>query len=1354
MKRFVFLAFVFLSVCVFSSVLPNGVRLRKVDFNKGYIQVNFDLPEFNLKKVNTKGGVFTKIVVDDFGYSPDYGKAMLPTCSFSVMLNSDTLPSVNVVSFQKEVIKIDAPVFPVQKPWPKSRRIEDRPFTIDHRYYKTEKPAFKLITVEGPYIIRGKRGATVTIHPFQYFPKKNVIVVYTKLVLRVNNAVVRFDRASIASERIFSKIFLNYFKPDSKKDKSASMGRILIITPSKFADTLAPLVDHKTAMGYSVDVFTLDDTGSSREQIHDFIAQRYSSVNTRPDFVILVGDTGDIPAYVGSTEDNPYTDLYYSTVDGNDYFPDVSLGRLSVLTEGQLTNMINKIVYMESSLGGLPQNAVFITADDNYQITEGTHNYVIDNYFEPNNYDCQKLYYHTYGATKSDIANAVNSGKIFVVYSGHGSPSEWYISYSTEFTSNDVNNLLSNTVYPFVYSFACQTGEYEYSTCYGEAWVRGEHGACAFWGSSVYSYWDEDDVLEREIFKSMFVDSIFQVGPMFNAGKIGLYNHYNGGGSTLRYFQQYNLFGDPSTYTKSYHPISMGQIFLDKEAVACGDSIEVELWDSDLTEGTIDVTVEDLLTGDSTVISLSRVDEGKYTASITPSELFGSGSGLFEVDYHDANFGGTGDRVVKREFYMDCEAPYPVYFRAYSNSSTSGKLKIKFNEECSIIHVYLNTYPEDQRVEDFVVKNTYEVNKVFENLEPDKRYSADIWVIDTLGNSFSQIGAMLFKTIQSDNVKQSQCDSEDDFTHGAIYGNDVWAITTSNWAVSNGTCWFGAEKNTTTSSYLLYGPVDLGDGDYTLSFYHTYHMEYGYDGGLVEISTDGGNTFVDAGPYMMENGYNSVLEGGMYEGRLAFTGGEFGTMKKTVINLSPFKGKSVYIRFICSSDPSVSLDGGGWYIDNISVDSVTYPDNREFLVAVKTTSVISMLPYENTNVTADLYDSNGGTFPVASRTFTLSKDTAVHTNLGSIFDGETLNDNTLYTVVFTSNKRFGLYLMDDITDSRGDMRNWTEGNFKWNKITVPVPHIAPEINYWDTLIQVANVGMDDAEYGLAYSPLDVFMPFDRCTCHPYASRQYNVIHDIFNDSWPDYKVNMANVLSTGTDGYLPVCATEVFEVKNKANSCKLTLEQSLSKTLYVAHIDNSDYWWTGLAIINPDRENTAVVEVVPFDMDGNELDNGRLRFFLNPGEHYAFVTKDVLPLNAAWLRVDSDIPVMGYELFGTMNRKLLTGVDLIDKPSVEVLLPVIDSTNDWTGITIINPFNIDNNVKIMCYYQGTVVHEKDVTLDGFSKWVGLLSDIYSGDVDMVKVVSDHGIVSFCLEGNGHDDSTMTKLGGVKGFEVY
>ena len=105
----------------------------------------------------------------------------------------------------------------------------------------------------------------------------------------------------------------------------------------------------------------------------------------------------------------------------------------------------------------------------------------------------------------------------------------------------------------------------------------------------------------------------------------------------------------------------------------------------------------------------------------------------------------------------------------------------------------------------------------------------------------------------------------------------------------------------------------------TLSFWHRFNTEDGWDGGVVEISTNGGTTWTDLGSKMISGKYNGALGTGSNNpigGRAAFTG-LISSFMKTTINLSSYAGQSVTIRFRFASDDNTAPAGGGWFVDDI-----------------------------------------------------------------------------------------------------------------------------------------------------------------------------------------------------------------------------------------------------------------------------------------------------------------------------------------------------------------------------------------------------------------------------------------------------
>jgi hypothetical protein len=436
-------------------------------------------------------------------------------------------------------------IYPFQMPWEKSNPIEERPFTINNDYYNStgniDQPFVK---ISEPFIIAGVKGITVTLYPFRYNPKEDKLVMVKSgnVNILLTHHVEPVSGKSLNMDQYLKNIFINYegtsFRTGSK---------YLIITAPVFEAGMQQFVTHKISKGFEVDIFNTDITGTTTTSIKNFIQQRYNDPLTKPEYILLVGDVAQIPAWTGTGEGSPKTDVNYVQLEGGDYFADAFLGRFSIANTTELQNAINKSIFMENQIGTLLKKNIYMASSDNYQITEGTHNYVISTYFEPAFYTNLKLYTHTYGATTQQLINALNDNQIFAIYSGHGSETSW--ADGPVLTQPQVR-ALTNSWYPFVYSFACVTGSYHMTECFGETWLRTTNGGSTFYGSSVNSYWDEDDILEKRLIKAMFEDGLTRVTPMFDMAKIYLVNHYGGvigqGTTTLRYVEMYNLMGDPS----------------------------------------------------------------------------------------------------------------------------------------------------------------------------------------------------------------------------------------------------------------------------------------------------------------------------------------------------------------------------------------------------------------------------------------------------------------------------------------------------------------------------------------------------------------------------------------------------------------------------------------------------------------------------------------------------------------------------------------------------------------------------------------------------------------------------------------
>jgi len=528
------------------------------------VTVEITVPGFSIRRIVTERGEFAQLEITGCGRTTVIGKALLPALRRAIEIPQGGAPTIEIVeykssSFSLADLEFPLRVYPAQPPIEKIRGArEAAEFQISEAFYRSAKdyPDFRA-RIQETGQIRGHRFAMIEIAPITYRPDAGTFEALTSIKVRVktpraDRALTRatIDRyASPRFERAASRMLLNYEPPSAKAIPDTQVA-YLIITDPEFYTSIEPLAAWKNSRGYETTVTQTTDIpgGATTTAIKAYIYDAWQNWAVPPTFVLLVGDVADIPNWTGTETNNPPTDLYYSTMTDPDYIPDLGVGRFSVTSPDEAASLVAKIVDYEKRLfGGTSwlKKAVFMASEDNYSITEGTHNYVISNFLDPAGYTYDKLYCHTYSATTQQVRDAYNEGRGLGIYSGHGATTYW--ADGPQFTQTDVAGLTNIDMYPFVQSYACYTGDYTAAECFAETWIREtDKAGLGFWASSVTSYWDEDDVLEKGVFEALFEDSLTWISGMTNQGKWYLYEYYGGAGSTKRYYEMYNLMGDPS----------------------------------------------------------------------------------------------------------------------------------------------------------------------------------------------------------------------------------------------------------------------------------------------------------------------------------------------------------------------------------------------------------------------------------------------------------------------------------------------------------------------------------------------------------------------------------------------------------------------------------------------------------------------------------------------------------------------------------------------------------------------------------------------------------------------------------------
>ncbi len=205
-------------------------------------------------------------------------------------------------------------------------------------------------------------------------------------------------------------------------------------------------------------------------------------------------------------------------------------------------------------------------------------------------------------------------------------------------------------------------------------------------------------------------------------------------------------------------------------------------------------------------------------------------------------------------------------------------------------------------------------------LESDASINADGWYLDD---------------IEVVGVKEAPSQVFEDNIEGGILWDSTspWQIavdTTGNHYWSTGSGPLGSYLN---SSLTLKNPLDLHfTGQTVLTWKQLFDLETGFDFGYVEVSADGGNTWSAV--------YN-------------ITGSSRGKWQRGTVDLTPYEGQSLRIRFRVATDPSVS--SLGWSIDDIQVWnlSVSAPASLLSIVTPRDGQIVGgtvfILPVANGN---------------------------------------------------------------------------------------------------------------------------------------------------------------------------------------------------------------------------------------------------------------------------------------------------------------------------------------------------------------------------------------------------------------------
>lgn len=410
----------------------------------------------------------------------------------------------------------------------------------------------------------------------------------------------------------------------------ANIADLIIITANIFDDEIEPLVELKKELGYTVEVVDVEQIYDvfnagikSPFAIKDFLKYAYDNWDQSIplQYVILVGDASyrtkdlgpngsdliPVPMFTTESFGAAPADIEYAFVSGDDFIPDIHIGRIPANSAADLKNYIDKIeTYQHQATTGEWHNrSLFISGNDeartDLEFLSGdpifrAQNNRIANLKLPENVFVRKINvakndtiegFDPHLGGRQELLDYFDEGLTFINFFGHGGGAIWADKNILDLAG--VDNLNNEDKYPFIASMTCFTGAFENQNREGlaEKLVFAEKkGAIAVLASSSVGWKYNDFSVKWALHDYLWEDGV-TFGQAVDQMKIDYYvnNVYyteNGYTSTPSHGQlresmihQYNLLGDPTLTIKK--PRKKLEIVSSDETPEAGQTVKLTI---------------------------------------------------------------------------------------------------------------------------------------------------------------------------------------------------------------------------------------------------------------------------------------------------------------------------------------------------------------------------------------------------------------------------------------------------------------------------------------------------------------------------------------------------------------------------------------------------------------------------------------------------------------------------------------------------------------------------------------------------------------------------------------------------------
>lgn len=535
--------------------------IQLLEERNGEMLLQCAVSSYSIQDVVVNNEICQYVSIPRAAYMADRGEPDLPWLSGSVIIPATAEMGVEIVDIQYKELRAGK-IAPSKGVIYRNQDPASVPYVFGEKYAVDAWVPQKQVFLGNPYIFRDFRGIAVYFQPVQYNPAQNKIRIAEKIVVKVRQTGIssvnvltrKAEEISPTFATLYKSRFLNF--SETRYPKVADGDKMAIICASKYKSGMEKFVAWKNQIGIETKLYDhpSETGGSSASNIKSFIQKQYD--DNKVTYFLLVGDYADVTSLsAGRSESRGASDPSFLLLNGSDRYPDAFIGRLSVESASQLEVMVNKVLKYEQQPqenGDWYTKAVGIASNEgspkDWEWMDRFRKKLMDYGYT----EVDKLYDPS--ASASGVSKAVNDGRGWINYMGHGSKTSWG---TTGFSNSGVSSLSNGDKLPVIISVACVNGNFSSgSACFAEAWTRKSNGgALIFLGSSINQAWTPPQHGQEGMVDLVVGEEYISAGAIIYNGESYMLEKTNGNDQNT--FKTWVLFGDPSAMVYSKKPAKL-----------------------------------------------------------------------------------------------------------------------------------------------------------------------------------------------------------------------------------------------------------------------------------------------------------------------------------------------------------------------------------------------------------------------------------------------------------------------------------------------------------------------------------------------------------------------------------------------------------------------------------------------------------------------------------------------------------------------------------------------------------------------------------------------------------------------------